>query len=214
MALYYAHRSRISFIAKWWWQLDGAYINPFNWKESAHLIKPLWVRFGSGDGEDGYLRVESEPDSLVPGSDLVVREPGVLYDTFWFGAYEKNGRFYYQIRPIKLTGEEEPIPLTRYLDSDLVGYMGMYQSWSDAPEWVIYNGSELWQLRGADLMELSDWQRICNLEITDISDNPVTLRYQSARPYLYTGSQKETGRVTLEIVRAPASNAWRTREGQ
>jgi len=205
MAIYYGYEPKLSFIGKWWWHVDGAYIHPFDWNQSTHLLKPIWVRFDSEDGEDGYLRAESKDGSLIPWSPLKARAPGLLFDTFWFGAYEKNGKYYFQVRPISPNLDAQPMPLSWYLDTDLVGYMGMYSGVFKVPEWVIYIGEDLWQIKGRDLHDFVEGERIANLELSDNDDNPVTLRLQSGRPYLYTGARGRPGRVSLLILKRPYS---------
>ncbi|RCL24747.1 hypothetical protein C6A77_15855 [Pseudomonas sp. AFG_SD02_1510_Pfu_092] len=168
-----------------------------------HLVKPIWVGFERGDGEDGYLRIESREGSLVPWSALESHGGGTLHEVFWFGVYEKNGRYYYQIRPVSGFVEGKPTIINCYLDTDKVGYMGMYAGVFEVPEWVIYIGEDMWQLNGLDPTKLTEGERYLNLEMKDVDDNPVTLRKQDKQPYLYTGSKAYQGRVSLEVLKRP-----------
>lgn len=203
MALYYNYRPNLSFLGKWWWQLEGSRVDPFDWSAARHLLKPIWVRFESGDGEDGYLRTESKEGSLEPWSALKTNGPGSMHDVFWFGCYEKEGAYYFQIRPVSGDVAGNPTVLPWYLDADLVGYMGMYHSWASVPEWVIYLGGELWQIRGLDPDELIEGERCVNLVLADNAGNVIKRREQSGRPYLYSGAQNGKGRISLHVLRRP-----------
>lgn len=201
MGLYYAYRPKASFLGKLWWQLDGDFIHPLEWPDAEHKLEPVWVRFESGDGEDGYLRTESSEGSLEPWSPLKTKGVGSLHDVFWFAAYQYDGRFYYQIRPIEGDVLGTPALLPWVLKTDLVGYMGMYHTWIDPIEWVIYLGGDLWQFKGLDPAGLTTGERYSNLRMSDSSDNPVTRYLQFKRPYLRTGARGK-GRITVEVLRA------------
>jgi hypothetical protein len=203
MALYFKFKPHLSFIAQCWWQLEGSRVDPLDWYGSQHLLKPIWVRFESGDGEDGYLRIESEEGSLEPWSPLKTKGAGSLHDKFWFGCYERNGYYYFQIRPIRGDIHGSPEVLPWYLDTDTVGYMGMYHSWFSVPEWVVYIGEDMWQLKGLDPHDLMEGERCVNLVFADNDDNLVTQRTQFGRPYLYTGSRNGKGLLSLQVLRRP-----------
>ncbi|QVM93193.1 hypothetical protein JYG34_09335 [Pseudomonas entomophila] len=203
MAFYFKYQPQLSFIARWWWQEDGKRIDPLEWRASRHLLKPIWVGFERGDGEDEYLRTESREGSLQPWSPLKGHGGGTLHDLFWFGAYERNGHYYYQIRPVSGDVDGSPSIDTSYLDTDAVGYMGMYPGHHKVPEWVIYIGEDMWQLRGVDPQDLIEGERCVNVAMLDVDDNPVTRRLQSRQPYLYTGSVAYQGRVSLHVLKRP-----------
>lgn len=203
MAFYFRFQPKLSFIARWWWQLEGVHINPFEWRASSHLLKPIWVGIERRDGEDGYLRTESWEGTLIPWSPLKSHGGGELHDRFWFGVYERNGRYHYQIRPVSYKANGKPQIVNQYLDTDTVGYMGMYQGLSNVPEWVVYVGEDMWQLEGLDPEDLFEGQSCVNLKMSDVDGNPVTRRLQAGQPYLYTGSDAYQGRVTVQVVQRP-----------
>lgn len=203
MAFYFKFKPKLSFIARWWWQQDGEHIDPFEWQASLPVLKPIWVGFERGDGEDGYLRTESREGSLVPWSPLKSHGGGALLDLFWFGVYERDGRYYYQVRPVSGDIEGQARIVNSYLDTDTVGYMGMYQGRTEVPEWVVYLGEDMWQLRGLDPEDLIEGERCVNLAMADVDDNPVTRRLQDRQPYLYTGSAAYQGRVSLHVLKRP-----------
>lgn len=203
MAFYFKFQPQLSFIARWWWQADGQRIDPFEWQAARPMLKPIWVGFERGDGEDGYLRIESREGSLEPWSPLQGHGGGTLHDLFWFGVYERGGRYYYQVRPVSGDIAGNLGIVNSYLDTDVVGYMGMYQGLSEVPEWVVYVGEDMWQLKGLDPQDLIQGERCVNLAMADVDDNPVTRRLQHRQAYLYTGSAAYQGRVSLEVLKRP-----------
>lgn len=211
MSLYFAYQPALSFIGKWWWHEGGSYIHPFEWKASGHLLKPLWVGFEIGDGEDGYLRVDPLPDvSQSPTASS--RGRGVVYDTFWFAAYKLDGRYYFQVRPVQGEVSAGSKPLPWVLKSDTVGYMGMYHTWFNAPEWAIYLSGDMWQWEGLALSDLVEGELCQNLRLADYAGNKVSKRDQFGRPYLYSGSWTGNGRFSLHVLKRPFT-LLPTREG-
>jgi len=196
MAIYYAWRPDASFIAKAWWQLKGVTVEPGKWDEHGEGILPIWVRFASGDGKDGYMRCE-------PHSTAKTRSEGSVHDTFWFSAYWKNGSYYYQIRPVTNRLDGPPVRTHYVLKADLSGYMGMYSSWVDMPEWVIYLGGDLWRMNGLTPSGLRYGERHHNLELATSDDFPVKRYKQSRLPYLNSKASGQAGLLTLQIEEFP-----------
>lgn len=206
MSLYYAFEPAHSFIGRFYWQLDDQHISPAEWPTAVSRVKPIWVRFESGDGEDGYLRTESRAGSLEPWSERPARHAVAIHQLFWFGAYQDAGKRYYQLRPLQNDRDlrANPALLPWVLEADPVGYLGMYATWSDPPEWVKYTGGGLWQFEGLDPRALKVGGCFANLRMLDSAGNRVTRRFQAKRPYLSSGAVGG-GRVTVEVRRYPWS---------
>ena len=206
MSLYYAFRPAHSFIGRLYWQLDDKRISAAQWPTAVSRLKPIWVRFESGDGEDGYLRTESRQGSLEPWSERPARHEVAIHQLFWFAAYHHGGKLYYQLRCLHNDGDlrDNPALLPWVLEADPVGYMGMYTSWSDPPVWVKYLDGDLWQFEGLEPRSLKVGGRFSNLRMLDSAGNQVTRKLQLKRPYLSSGARGR-GRVTVEVRRYPFS---------
>ncbi|MBF8743586.1 hypothetical protein [Pseudomonas guariconensis] len=193
----YVFEPDLCFNARCWWQLLGVRVDPCAWDRAVGHLAPLWVRFESGDGEDGWMRVEPE-GALLPSSSLRTSSAGILCDVLWFGVYRIHEQFAYEIRPAYVGQAADLWPKLDYVMSKDFGYVGMSGSRHPAGS----GHAPLWIIDSLDPRRVELGQRPCNLELIDPSGASVRRYRQFGRPYLAT-HQGVRGLLSLEIVNMP-----------
>jgi len=176
----YNFKPDLCFNARCWWQLGGVRVEG-EWGAAVDHLAPLWVRFESGDGEDGWIRAEPE-GALEPSSSLRVKWPGILCDVLWFGVYQIYGQFTYEIRPAYFGETAYFWPRLEYAMTKDFGYLGM----SGSPQPAGTHNAPQWAVDGLDPQQLKVGERLSNLELIDPSGRAVRRYRQFGRPYLAT----------------------------
>lgn len=193
----YTFKPDLCFHARCWWQIDGARIADGAWDTALQHLAPLWVRFESGDGDDGWMRTEPE-GALEPSPSPPFRDVGILCPVLWFGVYHVRDLYSYEIRPAYFESTVDLWPRLEYVMAKDFGFIGM----SGSPQAAGTENAPLWGIDGLDPRHLEVGQRKSNLLLFDPAGAAVRRYKQFGRPYLAT-HQGRRGALSLEVVGRP-----------
>jgi len=190
---YYQFQPMLCFNARCWWQHKDKRLDCRHWPPAASEAMPVWVTFDSGDRDDGWVRCEPEPPR---------QSDKILCNTFWFGVYALGEQYAYDIRPAYSGATLELWPrLERVLDTNIDGYLGMYDVPTEPYRWYEPT-APLWQLEGLDPASLAPGARRCNLQWYSPKGKAVRRISDLTRSYLddWKGVR---GMVSLEVHEVP-----------